>query len=137
MFALTVPGEVRALPVISAFIWAVAVDAALSKRQAYRLHLAVDEIVTNIVTHGYGQLEDSPPIALWAEVSPVQVSITIQDSGAPYDITQAAPPPDLTQPPELRDVGGLGVYLVVRFVDELRYEYVNGYNITRVVIRQE
>lgn len=137
VYAITVPAESRVLGVVSAFMWAVATEAELGQRQAYRLRLAVDEIVTNIIMHGYADCENCPPIQLWAEIYPNTVSITIQDGGVPFDITQASQPDDLDKPPEQRDVGGLGVFLVVRYIDTIRYEYVNGYNVNRLIIHRD
>lgn len=136
MYALTVPAERRSLAAISAFIIAVTEEAELPHRRAYRLRLAVDETVTNIIQHGYEHCteDDTPLIHIWAEITPQRVSVTIEDGGAPYDMTQATEPTDLDRPPEERGVGGLGVYLITHYVDDLRFERVNDRNINRLTV---
>lgn len=136
MYALTIPADPNTLSVVSAFVWAVAAEAKLNQRKAYRLRLAVDEIMTNIITHGYAKCEGCPPIHLWVEIEQYSVSVTIEDGGEPYDITQSETPEDIGLPPEERDIGGLGVFLVVRYVDDIRYEYVNGHNVNRLTVKR-
>ena len=79
---------------------------------------AVDESVTNVVVHGYrGQ-----PGAIEIEVRLAENSLAIRlrDQAPPFDPT-AVPSPDVTSPLEKRPVGGLGVYLTRRLVDEMIY----------------
>lgn len=136
MYALTVPAQKRYLSAISAFIVAVTKETDLPHRRAYRLRLAVDEAVTNIIQHGYEHCteNDVPLVHLWAEIGPHSVSVTIEDGGEPYDMTQAADPTDLNRPPEEREIGGLGVYLITHYVDDLRFERVNDRNINRLTV---
>ena len=59
------------------------------------------------------------------------VIITFIDHGKPYDPLAAADP-DVTLAPEDRPMGGLGVFLVKKTMDDVSYEYVNGQNILRI-----
>jgi anti-sigma regulatory factor (Ser/Thr protein kinase) len=122
---------------VHAFIWAVAQEAALNKKQAYRLRLVVEETVSNIITHGYGDCAESGPVQIWAEIKEETISVTIEDVGTPFDMTRTPPPNDLHLPPEERDLGGLGVFLVVQYADDLRYEHIDGHNINRFTIRRD
>ncbi|MEO0563459.1 MAG: ATP-binding protein [Chloroflexota bacterium] len=135
-YALTIPAQLPSLSVVTAFVWAIATDAGLNQRKAYRLRLAVDEIVTNIVEHGYATTTDPSCclIHIFVEVEPDTISIMIEDAGLPYDITQEAPIVDVNAEPDARDPGGLGVYLVVRYIDDIRYDFVNGHNVNRLVM---
>ena len=136
MYALTVPARTQSLPAVSAFIVAVSKDADLPPRRAYRLRLAVDETVTNIIEHGHSDCDDNecPLVHLWANINPESVNITIEDAGEPYDMTQASHPDDLDRPPDERTIGGLGVFLITHYVDDLRFERVNGRNVNRLTI---
>ena len=135
MFALTVPAQPECVAVISAFIWAIAYEANLNDGKAYRLRLAVDEVVTNIIHYGHVSHSVDGSIALWVELTSQAVSVTIRDTGIPYDLTQQPPPDDLHLPLDKRQTGGLGVYLVTRFVDSVRYERVGRMNINRLTVR--
>jgi serine/threonine-protein kinase RsbW len=133
MYALTIPAHLDALPVVSAFVWAVASDAKLSQAKAYRIRLAIDELVTNIIMHGYANCVGCPPIMMWAEFDTETISFTVEDGGKPFDLT-SLPPPDVNAPLDTRELGGLGVFLVTRYIDSVRYEYVNGHNINRLTM---
>ncbi|MEL6149708.1 MAG: ATP-binding protein [Chloroflexota bacterium] len=135
MFALTVPGQQRYMAVISAFVWAVASEADLPHKKAYRMRLAADEISTNIVNHAYGPCGDEcGPIQIVAQITDHAVIVTIEDIGNPFDMTEHPEPDDMHLPPEMRELGGLGVFLITRYVDDLRYERVNGRNINRLTM---
>lgn len=142
MYALTVPAERQYTPVVSSFVLAVAADAQLPERKAYRLRLAVEEIITNTVIHGYGSVQGEGDgeyrvVNVYGEIKGRTISITIEDSAPPFDITQEMPVVDVNAPLEEREPGGLGVFLVVRYVDDIRYDYVNGHNVNRLTMRRD
>ncbi len=57
--------------------------------------------------------------------------ITFIDNGIPFDpLTKADP--DITLPAEERGIGGLGVYMVKKTMDDISYEYINGQNILKI-----
>jgi serine/threonine-protein kinase RsbW len=80
--------------------------------------LAVDEVVTNIIVHGYKKEEGYIEIAVGkAEDS---LMIRVRDQAPLFDPT-SVPSPDLTLPLEERPLGGLGVYLANTFLDDVTY----------------
>ena len=81
------------------------------------LRVALDEIVTNIVTHGGGGR--TIDISFRREAAGVEV--VIADDGPPFD-PLANPEPDVTLPLEARQPGGLGIVFVKSLMDEVRYE---------------
>lgn len=99
----------------------------LGPRLGYAIELAVDELVTNVVCHGYpqgacGQIEVTLAIGTdW-------VTLTVADDGYPYD-PLLAPDPPLTEPLETRRVGGLGIHLVRSLMDDVRYRREGDRNI--------
>ena len=97
-----------------------------------QIDLAVEEIFVNIANYAY-QPETGPAIVR-VEVRPdaSAVSITFIDHGVPYDPLAKADP-DVTLPTERREIGGLGIFLVKKTMDDVRYEYVNGSNILTIV----
>ena len=128
MKPLNVPGTLDSLRVVAEFVQGVATATNLDMKDAYRLRLAVDEIVTNIITHGYEEAELQSRIDLRAEVNHDTVAILIEDSGVAFDPLQHMLPDNLDQPLDERVAGGLGVYLVRHSVDELLYERVRDRN---------
>jgi anti-sigma regulatory factor (Ser/Thr protein kinase) len=128
MEPLTVPGTLDSLGNISQYVIAAATAAGLDKKTSYRLRLAVDEIATNIIVHGYEEAEREGSLEVQADINEQDLTILIEDTGVPYDPTQKQPPTDLDLPLEERQIGGLGVYLATQDVDKFSYERVGNRN---------
>jgi serine/threonine-protein kinase RsbW len=97
------------------------------------LNLVLEEVVSNIIRHGYRGREDGE-VSLAIRISPEAIAVTVEDQGMPFN-PLGLPDPDLTVPLEEREVGGLGVYLVRKLTDELDYRSEGGRNILRMVMR--
>jgi anti-sigma regulatory factor (Ser/Thr protein kinase) len=136
MKPITVPGTLDALEIISNYVMEAASLAELSEYATYRLRLAVDEIATNIVLHGYRKSGLKGHIRLKAEITASQVIITFEDTAIPYDPRLKPPPEDLHSPIEERQIGGLGVYLTMETVDEFHYEYTEGRNRNQLIVNR-
>lgn len=85
----------------------------------WRFLLALDEVLSNIVRHAYGDAAGAMRLTFGR--TDREVSVTIVDTGPAFDPRQA-PPPDTTSPLESRPPGGLGVHLVESLLDGLAYE---------------
>jgi serine phosphatase RsbU (regulator of sigma subunit)/anti-sigma regulatory factor (Ser/Thr protein kinase) len=103
-------------------------EAGLTKSEAYKLRLAVDEIVTNIMVHGYAESGKTGTVEMQAEVKDGMLRLAVEDTGPAFDPFSLAPPDDLEKPLEERAIGGLGVFLAIENVDELKYERVGDRN---------
>ncbi len=108
------------LPLIRTFVKECCETTNLDSHTAYDLVLAVDEICTNIVTHGYKGLEPGP-ITVRFRAGKNQVTIKISDKGHTFDPGNA-PEPNLDRDWRKRPVGGLGLFLVNKIADEVSYE---------------
>jgi anti-sigma regulatory factor (Ser/Thr protein kinase) len=135
MQQLTLPGKLDSLRPIRDFVRSVAGTAGLDKWATYRLALGVDEIATNIVTHGYDEAGLAGAIDIWCEMDAEALRIHIEDTGAPYDPVKYNNPVDIDQPLEERTVGGLGVFLATSGVDDLQYKNNDGKNRHTFIIR--
>ncbi len=127
MNPMTVPATLDSLGAIADYVMAAAAAAGLDKRASYSLRLAVDEIVTNIIVHGYADAGLQGTLDLSADIDDRTLTVAIEDSGVAYDPHQA-PVPDTSLPLEERPIGGLGVYLALKSVDEFLYERVGARN---------
>lgn len=107
---------------------AAASTAGLSKKTSYKLRLAVDEIATNIIIYGYEGAGRGGVLAMNADLDEQSLTISVEDTGVPYDPTQELVPDDLAEPIEQRRVGGLGIYLATQSVDKFIYERVGDKN---------
>ena len=124
MINLTVPGTMDSLSTIAEYVKQVATIAELNRKATYKLRLAVDEIATNIITHGYAEAGLTGEIYLHTNIDNSRLTLAIEDTGVIYNPHEKAALKQeyLSQTLETREVGGLGVHLVLESVDEFRYE---------------
>jgi serine/threonine-protein kinase RsbW len=128
MEPLILPAKLDSLSAIGAFVLEAASQAGLERKFAYRMRLAVDEIATNAIVHGYDVAGQEGGLVVSAEVGDGILTIILEDTGPAYDPFDTPSPDDLDQPLDDRDIGGLGVFLAVQGVDEFRYEWVDDKN---------
>ena len=96
--------------------------------------IAIDEIVSNIARYAYMSDTGKVSVRIEVEKNPLSVAISFMDDGAPFDPLQSADP-DVTQSADERDIGGLGIYMVKKSMDDILYERCGGKNI--LTIRKE
>lgn len=135
MNILSVPGDLDALEDVSEYIAIAAGSAGLNAKSSYKLRLAVDEIVTNIITHGYAPGEGGGSIHLYTVLDEHKLCVRVEDYAPAFDPNQALAP-DLTLSVEERPVGGLGLFLVRQSVDEFVYERVGNRNRNILVVNR-
>jgi anti-sigma regulatory factor (Ser/Thr protein kinase) len=128
MKPVILPGNLDSLEALRRYITAAAEVAELDKKATYRLCLAVDEIATNAVIHGYQETGLQGNLKVWANLDDRSLKVYLEDEGPPFDPTQIPPPNDLDLPPDQRRIGGLGVYLTLKGVSQLIYERIGERN---------
>lgn len=129
MEPLTLPGVLDSLSAIGQYVNAAAQEAGLDKKVAYRLRLAVDEVATNSIIHGYDESGTTGDVVIRSEIDAEKLTIIVEDAAPPFDPRTLQDRPDhIDKPVEDRPIGGLGVYLTVQNVDKFDYEYVNKHN---------
>jgi len=136
METVSVPGTLDSLTAIREYVKAAAEEAGLDGRRAYRLQLAVDEIATNIVNHGYREAGRSGEVRVSAETNHDSLTITLEDTAIPFDPRRMKRPEQIDLPLAERPIGGLGVFLAIESVDEFRHEYVDNMNRNVFVMRR-
>lgn len=94
---------------------------------------AVDEACTNIIKHAYSG--KGGIISISCELQHNDIVITIRDYGKPFDIDSVMPP-DLEAPLEQRRIGGLGMYLMRKLMDDISYDF-NAQNGNKLIMRKK
>jgi len=105
-------------------------EQQVDSRAAHHVALVVEEIVTNLGTHGNCR---DKPAKIRLMVEPAQVTGEIIDTGPPFDL-RLAPDPAIEVPLEERPIGGLGLYLIRKLTSTLEYSHQNGQNLTTFAI---
>ena len=135
MEPLSASGTLESLELIRDYVKAAARMAGLDRKAAYRLQLAVDEIATNIMTHGYAEAGLEGMLEVSATLDEETLTISIEDTGVAYD-PSPQPLEDLDLPLEQREIGGLGLFLAIQNVDEFRYERVGDRNRHTLIVNR-
>ena len=96
-----------------------------------QIDVAIDELFSNIARYAYDPKTGPATVQVEVQKDPMAVIITFIDHGKPYD-PLSREDPDLNLPLEERKEGGLGIFLVKKVMDDVRYEYKDGRNILRI-----
>ena len=116
----TFPAKFEFLDEIRDFVAQVAHEGGFTQKEIYSLQLAADEAASNIIEHAYEGISDAD-IDITCDMRGELIIITMHDTGAPFDPSRVKQPnikADLSE----RQIGGLGVYLMRKIMDEVRYE---------------
>lgn len=131
MKEMTIPATVENIEKVTAFVDGQLEQIDCPPKAQMQIDIAIDELFGNIAQYAYNP--DTGPATVRVEVtqSPISVVITFIDHGIPYDPLKTAEP-DITLSAEERAIGGLGIFMVKKTMDEITYEYKNGQNILRI-----
>lgn len=127
---LVLRNDTAELPTANAALTSFCEQHRVSEDAVFDLTIALEEILTNIIRHGY---EDKGPHEIDVVIRKQGDLLTLQiaDDGRPFDPSKAAPP-NLDLPADQRAVGGLGIHLVRSLTDALEYRREDGRNVVTV-----
>jgi serine/threonine-protein kinase RsbW len=123
-FMLQVPSSTENLALIREFVGSTAQQAGLSAKEAAGLEMAVDEACANVIEHAYGH-DVSKEVVVRVTLDDETLSIDIEDTGRGFD-PGAVNQEELEQLISKRKTGGLGMRLMSKLMDEVRYEIEPG-----------
>lgn len=103
-----------------------AVDCPMKEKM--QIDVAVEEIFVNIAHYAYHPGKGNATVRVEVNEEPLVVTITFIDNGIPYD-PLAKEDPDITLSAEDREIGGLGIFMVKKTMDDVVYDYKDGKNI--------
>ena len=125
-FDVTIPARLSEVRELSGMVEAFGDANGLPDPKVFVINLALDELITNTVTHGLGGMADAE-IRITMRVDAERLTVVIEDNGRPFDPTRDTHA-DVTSSLDERAVGGLGLHLVKSFADRISYEFVEGRN---------
>ncbi len=131
MTELTVQAIVDNLPKVTEFIDAQleALDCAM--RPQMQIDVAIDELFANIARYAYGGETGEATVRFDFDPADRMASVTFVDSGVPFDPLKKVDP-DVTLSAEQREIGGLGIFLVKKTMDNMTYRYEDGKNVLTI-----
>ncbi|MBR6337270.1 MAG: ATP-binding protein [Ruminococcus sp.] len=128
MKELTVLAKTDKLDEIMEFVNSELEAANCSMKVQMQVELAVEEIFVNIANYAYTPKEGTATISVDLTGDGALLRIVFKDSGTPYD-PLAKEDPDVTLSAQDRAIGGLGIFMTKKSMDNVSYEYKDGQNI--------
>ena len=131
MKELTIAATVENIETVTNFVneQLEALDCPIKAQM--QIAIAIDELFGNIAHYAYNPEIGQATVRVEVVEEPLSVVITFIDNGVPYDPLAKADP-DTTLSAEERDIGGLGIYMVKKSMDDIAYEYKDGHNILKI-----
>jgi len=130
---IRIPASLASLDRAARYIASLSARGELSSFDAYRLRLAVDEMVSNIILHGYKS--HAGEVTLRGGACDGEVWVQIEDQAPGFDPRRAEGMPAPRNLAEGAPVGGFGLFLIFWSVDSISYEFIDGTNRSTLVVR--
>lgn len=128
MCELHVDALIENLEQVLSFVEAKLEELECSMKIQEQINIAVEEIYVNIAHYAYQSEPGQATICIEAEEDSDTVVIRFIDSGIPFNPLEKKDP-DITLSAEERNIGGLGIYMVKKSMDDVSYEYKDGQNV--------
>ena len=127
MKQIKVKADTAELDNVLSFADAILEELGCSVKAQMQIDIAIEEIFVNIAHYAYPEAEGEAVINIEPGESGSSVTITFEDEGIQYDPLKNEDP-DITLSAEDRPIGGLGIFMVKKSMDEVSYEYKDGKN---------
>ena len=127
-YEITVPAELEKLKDVNDFIVGKLNGLDCTPRAQTQLEIAIEEIFVNISRYAYHPVIGKATVRMDIDEEDGLVSLQFEDEGIPYN-PLVRKDPDLTSGVKEREVGGLGIYMTKKSMDDVAYSYKDGKNI--------
>ncbi len=118
------------------FISKCAGEAGFVREKISEIEIAAEEAFVNVMNYAYKETNGKIWVR-WGHETDDRFVIEIADSGVPFDFLAAsAKDPDTSSDIAHRTIGGLGIFLIKKLMDEIRYAYADGKNILTLVVKK-
>ena len=131
MDELTLEAKVENLNLVMAFVDKYLESLDCPMKAQMQIDVAVEELFVNVASYAYAPGTGEVTIRIGTEQDSGMVDITFEDGGIPYD-PLAKKDPDVTLSAAERQIGGLGIFMVKKSMDDMQYRYENGKNILTI-----
>ena len=131
MKEMTIDAAVENIPAVTAFVEEQLEQYNCPMKAQMQIDIAIDELFSNIAQYAYTPNTGKATVRVEVTENPMAVVITFIDNGVPYDPLAKADP-DITKSADEREIGGLGIFMVKKSMDEITYEYKDGQNILKI-----
>lgn len=131
MKEMTIDAAIENIPAVTAFVEEQLEQYNCPMKAQMQIDIAIDELFSNIAQYAYNPKTGKATVRVEVTENPMAVIITFIDNGVPYN-PLAKTDPDVTLSADKREIGGLGIFMVKKSMDDISYEYKNGQNILKI-----
>ena len=131
MKELTIAATVESIETVTDFVNEQLEAYDCPMKILMQINIAIDELFSNIAHYAYNPETGDATVRVEVIEDPMAVIITFIDNGVPYDPLKKEDP-DTTLSADERQIGGLGIYMVKKTMDDITYEYKDGKNILSI-----
>ena len=131
MKELTIAATVENIEVVTDFVNQQLEELDCPMKAQMQIDIAIDELFSNIARYAYNPETGPATVRVEVAENPMAVVITFIDKGIPYDPLKQEDP-NTHLPAEEREIGGLGIFMVKKTMDDITYEYKDGQNILTI-----
>jgi serine/threonine-protein kinase RsbW len=132
MSSIQLPAKIENMELLVQFISDIARKLGFSGKRVKEIELATEEALVNIINYAYPDHSGDIKVTCTQDLSEAFV-IKIEDTGIAFDISSLKDP-DISVGISDREVGGLGVFLIRKLMDKVRYHRINKKNILELVV---
>ncbi|MCR5267603.1 MAG: ATP-binding protein [Lachnospiraceae bacterium] len=119
----------EALRDVNLFVESNLEEAGCTMKNQMKIMVALEELFVNVAHYAYeGGTGD---VKLSLDFQDDRMILTLTDSGKPFD-PLAKEDPDISLSAEERRIGGLGIFMVKKTMDDVQYEHRDGCNIVTI-----
>ena len=131
MKEITIAATVENIDVVTNFVNEQLESCDCPIKAQMQIDIAIDELFSNIAHYAYNPETGDATVRVEVVEDPMAVVITFIDKGIPYDPLKKADP-NTALSAEEREIGGLGIFMVKKTMDDIAYEYKDGQNILKI-----
>lgn len=131
MKELTIAATVENIGAVTDFVNEQLEALGCPVKARMQINIAIDELFGNIAHYAYHPKIGDATVRVEVIQEPLSVVITFIDQGVPFDPLKKEDP-DTGLSAEERDIGGLGIFMVKKSMDEISYVYKDGKNILSI-----
>ena len=131
MKELTIAATVENIETVTDFVNEQLESLDCPMKAQMQIDIVIDELFGNIAHYAYNPEIGQATVRVEVIEEPLSVVITFIDNGVPYDPLAKADP-DTTLSADEREIGGLGIYMVKKSMDDITYDYKDGQNILKI-----
>ena len=128
----TFPAKLEALNDVLGYVEQTLEGFACPMKTQMAICVAIEEVFVNVAHYAYGEGEGDMCLGIGFDEESRTVTFRMTDQGVPFDPLQK-PDPDITLSAEDRQIGGLGIFIAKKTMDDIRYAYENGENILTMI----